>query len=151
MSESLFSGENIVPQDHLQEIKHLILLITSEISKSDKIKELFSIWKKVGYRISDEEYTSSKQQVRKENPSDENLMKIYSVECFIAFLLRLISIRKIDTDFKISTISDFISHTKNEADSFIFCSMRCLRYLDIPWSQIFARLSHHLINSVNLY
>ena len=79
MSESLFSGENIVPQDHLQEIKHLILLITSEISKSDKIKELFSIWKRLA-TASDEKYTSSKQTSVK-NPSDENLVKIYSVEC----------------------------------------------------------------------
>ncbi|HME51352.1 MAG TPA: N-6 DNA methylase [Candidatus Lokiarchaeia archaeon] len=95
MDQSLFGEQISVIPEYYSDIRELIDFLRAEITRNDDIRHLFFIWKKVGYRISDEEYVSSKQQIRKENPDDRVYAQVYSIEAVLSLILRMVAVKKL--------------------------------------------------------
>lgn len=123
MDQSLFGEQIGVISDHFDDIRDVIDLIRSEIAANDEIRDLFNTWKQVGYRISDEEYVSSKQQVRKENPDNRVYVRVYAIETVLSLILRLVAMKKINPGLKVSDFDEIessISEMRASDLSFLF-------------------------------
>jgi adenine-specific DNA-methyltransferase len=120
MDQSLFGEQIGIIPAYYSDIRELIDFLRGEITSNDAIRQLFLTWKKVGYRISGDEYTSSKQQIRKENPDDRVYAHIYSIEAVLSLILRMIAVKKLVPDATVSTFDELVSsfHAMRSTDFF---------------------------------
>lgn len=95
-------GEPIF-HDHFPEIapfspklKAFIFTVKGFLSENPHLQECFMLWKQVSQRLSDADYTSSKQQVKSKNPTEEDLHYIYAAECTITLLLQCLAVKKME-------------------------------------------------------
>ena len=88
MKTPIFSEQYWISPDFYSKLNQLITLIKDQILPNNRIYELFSLWKKIGFHIAENEFESSQQQQRKKNTSDQELAEIYAIECSLVLLLR---------------------------------------------------------------
>ncbi len=104
-------------------LSNFLLILRDILRDSEEFSPFFNLWKKVGYRITDEDYVSSKQQVKKKNPKDEDLLEIFCVESSIALILWCLTLIKTkqhkNSDFKdLNSIVEILE--KEKKFDFIF-------------------------------
>lgn len=95
MTRQLIINSNISKEilglDFSKKIYEIISIIKKAISLNSENKSLFQIWSKIGHRISDSDFLTSKQQARKKNPEYADLLNVYCLECFFALFIRCLS------------------------------------------------------------
>ena len=93
---SLFLAEITFSEDITKHFHATLMILEQEILSNTELKETFLLWRKIGSRITDEEYISSKQQVRKKNPVLNTLLQIYTIESVIALIMRSLTLIKLN-------------------------------------------------------
>lgn len=63
-------------------------LIFEEISHNTKVQIFFNVWKKIGHRISDKDFITSRQQKKKSHPSEIEILKVFNNEIIVALIVR---------------------------------------------------------------
>ncbi|TFF85145.1 MAG: hypothetical protein EU551_04555, partial [Promethearchaeota archaeon] len=125
MRDAIFSSSNEINDAIILKIKDLNKIIENLIDESEILEEYYQIWKKVGNRISDKDYTSSKQQVKKKNPTEQKLKRIFSTEIVIALIVRSLAAIKIfdinsDNFNGIEIINKYFNDLKKSKSNFLF-------------------------------
>jgi hypothetical protein len=123
--EKIFTNSDFIDPKIIFKIKELSKTIETLINNNKTLEKYFYIWKRVGGRISDEDYTSSRQQVKKKNPTEDILKKIYSIEVIIALILRSFTAKIILTlnssDFKdLNSIKQYFNRSRETIINFLF-------------------------------